>query len=170
MSSSNNLVVNPQTGRPVKVGSRTWIKLVNDGLIESDYNDPNELYEIQDVDEKDDINKMKRELNEGLGPSSQAVLGRGKYKNKLVKRTKTPSKKETINFTAKVATKRMKEIPQDQDLDDDEIADILSKMIAEEMMISHTRTKPKAIPKRPATPIPYEEEETEEEDEEEYYE
>lgn len=151
-------VINPRTGRAVKVGSRIWTQLVNEGLIENDYDDPNELYEIQQNDEKDDIINMKNELNETLGPSVQAVKGRGKYKDKLVARKKAPSKLDTIKYTAKVATTQMKNIKQD-DLNDDEITAMLSQLIAKEMMISG---RPERKPKTQYN--------TEESEEEEYYE
>ena len=100
--SAPEIIINPKTSRPVKVGSRTWAKLVKDGLIEGTYQDPNELYAVQDGD---DVDKKIIEMNRDLPPTQQAVRGRGKYASKIVKRNKQPSIKDTIKYSAKVASR-----------------------------------------------------------------
>jgi len=81
---SDEFVKNPETGRPVKVGGRIWHRLLKKGLIKNtDYKDPNILATI----EEDENVKVKRfEINQSLPPEIEAVTGRGKYKNKIVKR------------------------------------------------------------------------------------
>lgn len=78
-----DFVINPKTQRPIKVGQRTWIKLVNQGILEDtrglvDY-DPEDVLE-EEIEEKINI------LNETLPENIQAVKGRGSLKNKIVKR------------------------------------------------------------------------------------
>jgi len=77
-------VKNPETGRAVKIGGRIWHRLLKKGLIKNtDYKDPNILATI----EEDDNVKVKCfEINQSLPPEIEAVTGRGKYKNKIVKR------------------------------------------------------------------------------------
>ena len=105
MSSNNDntpvkgsLIINPKTSRPVKVGSRTWINLVREGLVSGNYHDPNELYELK---EGDNIKEKIQELNQNLPINQQSVRGREKYKNKIVKRHKAPSTKDITQHTAR---------------------------------------------------------------------
>jgi hypothetical protein len=81
--SSSDYIINPKTQRPIKIGSRVWRGLVSSGVIEGVYNDPKELYELQ---EEDDIDQKISSANEDLPPDKQAVRGRGKYKGKIVSR------------------------------------------------------------------------------------
>lgn len=101
-----DIIINPKTQRPVKVGSRTWLKLVREGLVENnDYSDPNELYTIQDGD---DVDEKIREINQSLPPNIQGVRGRGKYKNRIVKRHRQPSTIQTSKHTIKTTAKKLK--------------------------------------------------------------
>ena len=79
------IIINPQTSRPVKVGGRTWLKLVKDGLVEGTYSDPNEICDI--VEET--LEEKIEEINRDLPTNQQAVRGRGKYAGKIVKRSKS---------------------------------------------------------------------------------
>lgn len=82
---SEEYITNPNTNRPCKVGGRVWRRLVKQGLItETEYEDPNVLGEVGSNDEQELID----EFNEELSDDTQAVRGRGKYKNKIVKRKK----------------------------------------------------------------------------------
>ena len=59
------IIINPKTQRPVKVGSRTWLKLVRDGLVEGQYSDPKEIYTVQEGDDEDElINQFKLVIDE----------------------------------------------------------------------------------------------------------
>ena len=80
------IIINPQTSRPVKVGGRTWLKLVKDGLVEGTYSDPNE---ICDIVEGDNVKEKIEEINRNLPNNVQGVRGRGKYAGKIVKRSKS---------------------------------------------------------------------------------
>jgi hypothetical protein len=100
-----DIIINPKTQRPVKVGSRTWLKLVKEGLVEGRYSDPNELYEVKQPNQAEVVEQKIEELNQTLPSNQQAVRGRGRYKNKIVKRHKQPSTREITEHTAKTAAR-----------------------------------------------------------------
>ena len=110
MSSStlgNTHVINPSSGRPVKIGSRTWRKLVSDGMVKSLYTkDENELYAVQDGD---DVDEKIEELNHSLPMGRQAVRGRGRFRKKIVSRRCQPSSKMTTQHTIKRTANRIKD-------------------------------------------------------------
>ena len=101
-----DIIINPKTQRPVKVGSRTWLNLVKEGLIQGYYSDPHEIY---DVKEGDDEDELIQKFNETLPPNVQAVRGRGKYANKIVKRKKQPSTRDITQHTARTTARKLKD-------------------------------------------------------------
>lgn len=95
----NNFVTNPNTGRAVKIGGRMYNILIKKGLIEPipiDEYDDNVLNNIDDIPD-DNLNDIKQEYNEKLPKEYHAVKGRGKYKGKLVKRSKPIKKVSSKN-------------------------------------------------------------------------
>tara|TARA_R110000850_G_scaffold248515_2_gene373443 strand:- start:163 stop:666 length:504 start_codon:yes stop_codon:yes gene_type:complete len=90
----SEFVINPKTGRPVKVGNRTYRKLVNEGLVE--VVKPNPKYDKKIVNQIDDMNDYTEEeletkieyMNEEIPDNLQIVKGRGKYKNSFVTKHK----------------------------------------------------------------------------------
>ena len=127
-----SIIINPTTSRPVKVGSRTWLKLVKEGLVEGLYTDPNELYNVQ---EGDNVEEKIEMINKELPLNQQSVRGRGKYAGKIVKRNKQPTLRETAQYTAKVASRAVADpevLEQLQEADDFETQ--LENMILAEMM------------------------------------
>jgi hypothetical protein len=52
------IIINPKTQRPVRVGSRTWLKLVKEGLIQGHYSDPNEIYDVKEGDNEEELIKI----------------------------------------------------------------------------------------------------------------
>ena len=100
------IIINPRTQRPVKVGSRTWLKLVKDGLVAGHYADPNEIYEVKEGDNEEEL---IRQFNENLPPTQQAVRGRGRYANKIVKRNKQPSTRATTQHTVRTTARKLKD-------------------------------------------------------------
>jgi hypothetical protein len=127
-----DIIINPKTSRPVKIGSRTWLKLVKEGLVEGLYTDPNELYNVQ---EGDNIEEKIEELNKELPINEQSVRGRGRYANKIVKRNKQPSLKETVKYTAKVASRTVADPEVYEKLQEaDDFETQLENMILAEMM------------------------------------
>ena len=101
---SSNHIINPRTSRPVKVGSRTWVKLVNDGIIEN-----TEEPSGYSVKPDDDPEEKIMELNESLPINQQAVRGRGRYKGLLVKRRRQPSTHTVASHTIKTTAKTLRE-------------------------------------------------------------
>ena len=65
------IIINPNTQRPVEVGSRTWLDLVKKGLVDGTYSDPNELYEVA---EGDNVDENIQELNTNLPINEQSML------------------------------------------------------------------------------------------------
>ena len=102
----DDIIINPKTQRPVKIGSRTWLKLVREGLVEGKYSDPKEIYTLQDGD---DEGELISKFNQTLPPNQHAVRGRGKYANKIVKRHKQPSTTETSRYTVKTTARKIKD-------------------------------------------------------------
>lgn len=106
MSSSQH-IINPKTQRPVKIGSRTWRKLVSDGIIENQkIDEPCELYELS---EEDNIEQKINELNKSLPITEQAVRGRGRFRNKVVKRRKQPSTEIVAEHTIKTTAGKLRD-------------------------------------------------------------
>ena len=106
MSSSQH-IINPKTQRPVKIGSRTWRKLVGDGIIENQkIDEPCELYELS---QEDNVEQKINELNRSLPITEQAVRGRGRFRNKVVKRRKQPSTEIVAEHTIKTTAGKLRD-------------------------------------------------------------
>ena len=138
MSSNDDYVVNPNTKRPIKRGGRVHLKLIKEGLLENNYEDPNVLYEIE---ENDNIPDKIQEINEELPDDVQPVRGRGKYKNKLVKRLKSPSVKNTIEKTSKKASKLIAKNKHLLQQEEDDYFNLEQEI--ENMLLDSMRVKPK---------------------------
>ena len=93
-------VINPLTKRPIKIGSKIWLKLIKQGILEGEYKDPNVLGEIK---EDENIDETIEEINKTLPSNEQGARGRGKYAGQVVKRSKQPSIISTAKHTAKTA-------------------------------------------------------------------
>lgn len=131
-------VINPNTGRALKVGSRIWLQLVKQGILENDdYKDEKEIYKIED---NDDIDTLITEANKTLPYTQQAVKGRGKYAGKIVKRDKKLNPHNLAKYASKIATEiAPKVIGYEIDDEDDEISNMMEKMILDKMI--NTKTK-----------------------------
>ena len=99
------IVYNPKTNRPIKVGSRAWLNLVKQGVIAGEYADENVLGEYNEEESKQEIKKRIKELNSKQDLGTQVVRGRGVYKGKLVKRNKALSVQDISKKTSKIASK-----------------------------------------------------------------
>ena len=146
-------VINPQTSRPVKIGSKTWTKLVKDGLI-TGTNAVDTIAEdhiVGDIEDEcpDEIQEKITDLNKEMPVDQQVVKGRGKYKNKLVKRKKAQVNireiSEQVATAASVAISN--NIDQLADVDPDDIEGLLKSLIMEELItpatspVRNTRTR-----------------------------
>ena len=141
-----DIIINPRTQRPVKVGSRTWLNLVKQGIVEGRYTDPNELGNLPEKYEElppEEIEQKIEEVNRTLPRGQQAVRGRGRYKGKIVSRNKRLAPEEVSKYTTQVATRAVRnniEAIADYDEDDD-IEGMLEKMILAEMMGNNTQPR-----------------------------
>lgn len=140
-----DIIINPKTNRPIKVGGRSWLKLVKEGVIEGRYTDPKELAPIQ---EDGNIDEQIRRANENLPRGVQAVRGRGRYKGKIVSRKQQPKTEEVARHTARLASRKvsenldsLNEYETNEDLEAE-----LERMILEEMALTNEPQTPK--PKR----------------------
>ena len=124
-----DIIINPKTSRPIKVGGRSWLKLVKEGVLEGRYSDPNE---ITNIDDEGDIEDQIRNANNDLPNGYQAVRGRGRYKGKIVKRKQQPNTAEVIRHTARTASKTFSD-NYDNFSDMDDMEKELERMILAEM-------------------------------------
>jgi hypothetical protein len=123
-----DIIINPNTQRPVRVGGRTWLNLVKQGLVEGKYTDSKELAILPE--ESEDVDEELKRINDTLPRGQQAVRGRGRYKGKIVSRNQRPDTEEIIKYTAQTASK----IVNDIDFDDcDDLEAELERLILEEM-------------------------------------
>lgn len=168
-----DIIINPNTQRPVKVGSRTWLKLVKQGVVEGRYTDPKELGELPEKYEEippEDVEQKLEEFNRTLPRGQQAVRGRGRYKGKIVKRNKRLAPNEVSRYTAQVATRAVANNIDRLAEEEDDIEGMLEKMILEEMMNGRPNTAPpprgRGRPRK--EPVAQEQYETEDADEYDY--
>lgn len=101
---SDEYVINPETGKPIKRNTRAYNNLVKKGIIPDDSveKNPKVLYKIKPSDEEDDIQQVKNQINETpemLENDEQCVKGRGSYQDKLVRRKVVPKTTKVIRKT-----------------------------------------------------------------------
>ena len=110
----NEYVINPNTGKPVKKGTRAYNVLVREGIVSDDVADKKVMYKIKPEDTEQEIEIKKyeidKDLNEREDESYQAVKGRGIHKDKLVKRYKPPPTNKVIRKTVKVIQDKKNEV------------------------------------------------------------
>ncbi len=91
---STEFISNPITKRPIKVGGRVYLRLQKQGYFQEGYLDDQILEEFGGETENMKLMKDKiEEFNQELPENQQAVKGRGRYKNKIVKRYRKLPKK-----------------------------------------------------------------------------
>ena len=151
MSSSipkkGDLIINPNTSRPIRVGSRTWINLVKKGVLNSNCYDNIVIEEQYEEIPEEQLELKIKQINEKLPIGTQAVRGRGKYANKIVKRNKPLSQEEITKSTVKIATRAVVDnIDELDEVDYDNMEKRLEQLIMEEMLntrplVSRNKTK-----------------------------
>ena len=159
-SRENDIVINPHTQRPIKVGGRIWLKLHKEGILDGEFKAKNEIYTIQEDENEDEIqdkiNHATRQLPDGI----QAVRGRGKYAGKIVKRKQQP----TTEQTTRRAVRKTAEIIQEPEIYENlQNSDDFQGELEELIMREFTALKMKQV--SPHTS----DDETTDEDENEYY-
>ena len=92
MNSSDDIIINPLTQKPIKIGGRVYTRLVSDGVI-SAHNDllKNELDTYDSDEEADSLIQNYNEILKEDKKNLHAVRGRGKHLNKIVVRRKISS-------------------------------------------------------------------------------
>ena len=143
IQAKGDIVYNPKTNRPIKVGSRAWLNLVKQGVIAGEYADDNVLDEYNEEESKQEIKKRIKELNEKQDLGTQVVRGRGVYKGKLVKRSKALSVQDISKKTSKIASKIV------VDDEDEKLEKELEAMIYNELM----KGKPKKVKQPVSKPL-----------------
>jgi len=129
-----DIIINPLTQRPVRVGGKTWRKLVKEGITSGHYKDPEELDTYSKTEDSQSIQQKIKEANNKLPTGHQAVRGRGKYKNKIVSRKVQPPISEIGRFTAKKASKIIEEnLDRLSKLDGVELEKQLEELILSEL-------------------------------------
>ena len=171
-----DIIINPKTSRPVKVGSRTWLLLVKEGLLQGHYKDEKKLVEQpNDYDETEEVIYKANKTLKNQG--KQAVRGRGIYKGSIVSRNLKPKTEEVQKHTAKCASKVMKKFTSKNEelnleLDDEELEKELERLILQEIANTSTastnvKTNKMNKMKKKNVVERYEEQEQEEEEDEE---
>jgi len=146
----SDYVINPKTKRMIKLGSKTYLKLIREGVIaDSHYvgtqQIPNfetgenhiDISDLKGVDLKEVLDEQTLKLENGM----VAVPGRGKYKGKLVKRKKNVRTKDLAKIATKASVKVIKDhLPEINNhsnhfQDDDEALEkLIQELVASEMM------------------------------------
>jgi len=77
----NDIIINPKTNRPVRVGSPTWRKLVKEQVVAGHYRNTSVLHELK---EGEDIEEVKQKYKKMVPPDKIVAKGRGLHANKIV--------------------------------------------------------------------------------------
>jgi hypothetical protein len=142
-----DIIINPNTQRPVRVGSRTWINLVKKGSLSGKFTDDNIIEEKYEELPEDQFEERIKKINEKLPVGTQAVRGRGKYANKIVRRNKPLSQEEITKSTVKKASRAViNNIDELDEIDYDEMEKQLEKLIMEEMLNTRPNKNKKSKP------------------------
>lgn len=124
-----DIVINPNTQRPIRVGSKTWLGLVKKGIFNGHYTDPKQLAVIED---DGNVEVLIDQANKELPKGQHAVRGRGKYAGKIVSRNARPNTEDVSKYTAKMASKvvseNIEELAECDDLEQE-----LERLILQEM-------------------------------------
>ena len=166
LRNKNDIILNPKTRRPIKVGGRIYNALVKEGYFkgESEFRDDNILYNLNPSDNVEDV---INNLNKNLPKNISACRGRGKYKNSIVKRNKQMPQVETQKHTLKQTAKTLKNRKVYNDLQNtDDFERSLEELIMSELA-GLTVKKPKRSPQRSPQQSPERSESVDDEDEDE---
>lgn len=163
---SENYIVNPNTNRKIRIGSKTYLKLIREGVIADTHyvgtqqipNDKTGENHIDISDVKgDELKELIETETEKLENGYVAVPGRGKYKNKLVKRKKNIKSEDLSAIATKASVKVIKDhLPQitnhsNHFQDDDEgLEKLIQELVASEMLKADT-VDDKVVLENPAT-------------------
>ncbi len=113
-------VVNPRTGRNIKVGGKTWKMLVSNGILESkglerneyaDISDPNKRMPLYEADTEQHAEIAKQMIKEDPEIAKKVGITKGthikKIGKKLIKVSQKTSPTDMAEYTAKCASKML---------------------------------------------------------------
>ena len=146
-----DIIINPNTQRPIKVGSRTWLGLVKKGIISGHYRDPRELEVLPEEDDNEQVEQRIQTINKTLPRGKQAVRGRGKYKGKIVSRNRRADPADVSRYTAQIASRAVSN-NIDALVESDDIEGMLEQMILQEMMATRPASAPPVVSKKVGRP------------------
>ena len=144
MTDTIKSIINPKTGRPIRVGGKLYNSLIREGLVKGIIEEKNNS--LYDINENDDVEFVKNELSKKLPFNETAVRGKKgtKFENKIVKRKKVPNANEVATETIKRTASKIKN--KEIDCDDDDFAKNLEEMILAELLGNEKPKKSKPIP------------------------
>jgi hypothetical protein len=151
MTDTIKSIINPKTGRPIRVGGKLYNSLIREGLVKGIIEEKNNS--LYDINENDDLEFVKNELSKNLPFNETAVRGKKgtKYENKIVKRKKVPNASEVASETIKLTANKIKN--KEIDFDDDDFAKNLEQMILAELLNEKPKkSKPIPIKREKAKP------------------
>ena len=102
MTELDGYIINPKTNRLIKIGSKLYNKLVVDGFLTLNKENHKDkvVFELEkDSNIKEIKNKLKEENND---KNITFALGKGVYKNKIVKINKKKNKKELLTLISNI--------------------------------------------------------------------
>ena len=142
-------IINPRTGRPIRVNGKLYNSLIREGIIKGIIKENNNT--IYSITETDDVEFVKNELSKNLPFHETAVRGKKgtKYENKIVKRKKVPNASEVASETIKRTASKIKN--KEIDCEDDDFVKNLEEMILAELL-GGKKPKPIPIKREKATP------------------
>tara|TARA_R110001606_G_scaffold41396_2_gene111729 strand:+ start:245 stop:679 length:435 start_codon:yes stop_codon:yes gene_type:complete len=129
-------IINPKTKRPIVVGGRVWVRLIREGILNS--NQVSNEYEIEDIntEDNDDDNDDDNDNDD-----TYLAKGRGKNKGLMVKKSK-PLKPEQIHKqiseSAVRVIKKYKSTDDNDDDNDNDLNKLVQQMIMDEMLNNDT--------------------------------
>ncbi len=140
------VVINPKTNRPIKVGGKAWLKLVKEGLLVGRYRDPNELGVIDNDETEENIDIKIKDINKTLPRGVKGVRGRGIHKGKIMKRLTPLSSDDITRLTAKVVNDNIELLSESLDVEAD-----LERLILQETVRCSQAKPSKIVNKNPHT-------------------
>ena len=157
----DDIVINPRTNRPVKVGGTTYRKLVREGVLDAEefkYTDPHELGELPTTYKEmpqEQVDAIIKQYNDRLPINQHAVRGRGRHKGKVVRRVQKVEPRQMKKFAAKTATRVIAEnIDRLSNAGENDIVSMLESMILAELEKEQTPTRESLKPRAKAQPQP----------------
>ena len=132
-----SFINNPKTSRPIKVGGRTYNKLISEGVIkmnDSIKKDEKVLFTLEEDQTKQHLNVAKEVLRENYKDDEYTVSkGKGKYKNSIVKTRKRINREDYIDKLTKVIYNIVNEddefIDELREYDKDELKNYITDLI-----------------------------------------